>query len=66
MVLRQTVGINVPAGSYDEIEFEIHKIPTGDQEDAAFAAAHPEFADQSIGSRELSTVMRSRLRVISM
>ncbi len=34
--------------TYDEIEFEIHKISSSDEEDAAFRAAHPDFAGKSI------------------
>jgi hypothetical protein len=33
---------------YDEVEFEIHKISSSDQEDAAFRTAHPDFAGKSI------------------
>ena len=38
----------VPAdtGTYGQVQFEIHKASSGD--DAAFVAAHPEFADRSI------------------
>jgi hypothetical protein len=33
---------------YDEVEFEIHKISSSDEEDAAFRTAHPDFAGKSI------------------
>lgn len=33
---------------YDEVEFEIHKISSSDEEDAAFRSAHPDFAGKSI------------------
>lgn len=39
------VSVPVPAGSYREVEFQIHKV-TGS--DAAFAAANPDFAGKSI------------------
>jgi len=43
----QDIAINVPAGTYDEVEFDIHKV-TGRDDDAAFLAAHPELEDKSI------------------
>lgn len=43
---QQVIAVNVPAGIYDEVEFEIHKPDT--PEDAAFIAANPAFADVSI------------------
>ena len=42
----KVVTVNVPAGIYDEVEFEIHK--PDDASDAAFIAAHPAFARVSI------------------
>lgn len=39
---------DLPAGTYGKVEFEIHKISSGDAADAAFLAQHPEFADLSI------------------
>lgn len=42
----RTLAADVPAGTYDEVEFEIHKPESSD--DAAFLAAHPEFAGVSI------------------
>lgn len=42
----RTVSAVVPAGTYDEIEYEIHK--PGSSDDAAFLADHPEFAGVSI------------------
>lgn len=42
----KVITVNVPAGLYDEVEFEIHK--PDDSRDAAFIAAHPAFADVSI------------------
>ena len=41
-------SVAVPPGSYDEIEFEIHKVSSDDQEDAAFRAANPDFAGISM------------------
>ncbi|HWP38912.1 MAG TPA: hypothetical protein VNL18_15305 [Gemmatimonadales bacterium] len=43
----EQVAVEVPPGTYTEVEFEIHKV-SSDPEDAAFRAAHPEFADKSI------------------
>jgi hypothetical protein len=40
------VTVNAPPGTYDALEFEIHKPSSGD--DAAFIAAHPDFANISI------------------
>ncbi len=42
------LAIDAPDGFYDEIEFEIHKISSSDEEDAAFRAMHPDFAGKSI------------------
>ncbi len=42
----QVVTVNVPAGTYDQVEFEIHK--PEDSADAAFIAAHPDFDGVSI------------------
>jgi hypothetical protein len=36
------------AGSYREVEFEIHKPSDDDASDAAFVQAHPDFADRSV------------------
>ncbi len=43
---RKDFTITIEPGTYDEIEFDIHKV-SGDA-DATFAAAHPELVDQSI------------------
>lgn len=42
------VTIPIEAGTYDEIEFEIHKVSGDDPEDAEFRAAHPDMVDKSI------------------
>ncbi|MFQ6047692.1 MAG: hypothetical protein ACE5PT_15260 [Gemmatimonadales bacterium] len=44
----QELAIAIPPGTYDELEFEIHKVSSGDPEDAAFRQAHPDFVDISI------------------
>ena len=44
----QEFSLAIPAGSYNEIEFEIHKVSSEDEEDAQFVAQHPTFADLSI------------------
>ncbi len=38
----------IPAGSYDEIEFDIHKVSSGDPADAQILVQDPAFADLSI------------------
>jgi hypothetical protein len=43
----QQFAIEVPAGSYSEIDFEIHKVGD-DPDDLAFLAQHPGFEDISI------------------
>jgi hypothetical protein len=43
----EQVAVEVPPGTYTELEFEIHKV-SSDPADAAFRVAHPEFADKSI------------------
>jgi hypothetical protein len=44
----RTFSVPVAAGSYDEIEFEIHRPSNDDASDAAFVQAHPDFAGVSI------------------
>jgi hypothetical protein len=44
--ITQDVAISAPAGTFDGLEFEIHKPSGGD--DAAFIAANPDFANISI------------------
>ncbi len=47
--VEQTIAVEVPAGVYDELEFEIHKPEDdGDPVDEAFLAQHPDFRDISI------------------
>jgi len=41
-------AVDVPADTYSDVEFEIHKVSNSDPEDAAFLAAHPTFAGTSI------------------
>ncbi len=40
--------LDIPAGSYDEIEFDIHKVSSGDPADAQFLVQNPTFEDLSI------------------
>ncbi len=42
------ITIEIDAGSYTEVEFDIHKVSNDDPEDAAFRAAHPDLLDTSI------------------
>ncbi len=44
----QLVAIQIDTGTYDEIEFDIHKVSNDDAEDAAFRQAYPHMAGQSI------------------
>lgn len=44
----RTFAIAVDPGTYDELEFDFHKISGSDPADAAFIAAHPDMADKSI------------------
>jgi hypothetical protein len=46
--MQTDVKADLPAGLYDEVEFEIHKVSSDDDEDAAFLAAHPSFDGISI------------------
>jgi len=45
-VIAQQVSVGVPAGTFNALEFEIHKPSSSD--DAAFIAANPDFANISI------------------
>ena len=40
-------ALDIPPGTYTEIEFDVHKV-NDDAEDAAFRQAHPTFIDKSI------------------
>ncbi len=42
------VAIDAPDGSYDEIEFEIHKVSSSDPADAEFRSQNPDMVDKSI------------------
>ena len=44
----QLVTISPDTGTYDEIEFEIHKVSSDDPEDAAFRDLHPDLIGTSI------------------
>jgi hypothetical protein len=44
----RSFSVPVAAGSYDEIEFEIHKPSDDEASDAAFVRAHPDFAGVSV------------------
>jgi hypothetical protein len=41
-------ALDVPPGTYTEIEFDVHRISEDDEEDAIFRQAHPDFIDKSI------------------
>jgi hypothetical protein len=49
--VEQHVAIVVPAGSYDEVEFEIHKVSSDDPADAEFRATYPDMVGKSIRVR---------------
>jgi hypothetical protein len=42
---------SVPGGTYDQLEFEVHKPDDGDPQDQAFLSANPDFANVSIRVR---------------
>lgn len=44
----QSFSVQVPAGTYDQAEFHIHQVSSGDAADAAFLAANPGFDGVSI------------------
>jgi hypothetical protein len=44
----RSFSVPVAAGSYDQVEFEIHKPSDDDVSDAAFVQAHPDFAGVSV------------------
>lgn len=44
----QQISISIDPGTYDELEFDIHKVSNDDPEDAVFRAAHPDMIDKSI------------------
>jgi hypothetical protein len=44
----QAFEADVPAGTYDRVEFEIHKPDDGDPADSAFIVQYPEFEKVSI------------------
>ncbi len=46
--INQVITATVPADTYDELEFEIHKPEDDTPEDLAFIQANPEFRDVSI------------------
>lgn len=46
--VQQVVAVDVPPGTYDEIEFEVHKLTSGDSRDAALRAQRPDLVDRSI------------------
>ena len=41
-------ALDIPPGTYTELEFDVHKVSDSDEEDAAFRQAHPTFVDKSI------------------
>ena len=43
----QMFSVNIPIGSYDKVEFQVH-VPSSDGRDQVFLAAHPEFTGSSI------------------
>ena len=46
--VEQVLAIVPDTGTYDEIEFELHKVSNDDPEDAAFRAAYPHMVGKSI------------------
>lgn len=46
--VRQQFALEIPADTYDRVEFDLHKPSDDDPADQAFIAAHPDFADISV------------------
>jgi hypothetical protein len=46
--IASVLSVTIDTGTYDELEFEIHKPSDDDQQDLDFLAAHPDFADVAI------------------
>ncbi len=46
--VEQVIAIEADTGTYDEIEFELHKVSNDDPEDAAFRAAYPDMVEKTI------------------
>ena len=44
----EQVAVSIPAGTYTEVQFEIHKVDSGDVQDSTFLQQHPDFAGISI------------------
>ena len=44
----QAIAIALDPGTYDELEFDIHKVSNDDPEDEAFRQANPDLVDVSI------------------
>jgi len=44
----QAFAVELPTGSYDGIDFEVHKVGNSDPADLAFLAQHPEFDGVSV------------------
>ena len=44
----QAVAVDLAPGTYDQIEYELHKPDDGNAADQAFVAAHPEFTGVSV------------------
>jgi len=44
----QAFAVELPTGTYDGIDFEVHKVGNSDPADLAFVAQHPEFAGVSV------------------
>jgi hypothetical protein len=42
------MSIDIEPGSYDEVEFDIHKVSSGDPEDAAFRSQYPDLVETSV------------------
>ena len=47
-VTSTNISVAIPPGTYDEVEFDIHKVSSGDPDDAAFLLANPTMDGKSI------------------
>ena len=45
---QQLIAVDIPPGTYSKVEFEIHKLSSGDTRSAALRAARPDLVDRSI------------------
>lgn len=47
-VTNTQVTVDIPPGTYTEVEFKIHKVSSSDPQDSTFRRLHPDFVNKSI------------------